>query len=133
MLFHISTTDGTPIYLQIVQQVKRMIASGMLKQGDELPAIRTLAERLVINHNTVAHAYRELEQQQIVEKRSTSGTFISSTGLKLMKRQKVQQLHESIDDLIAQSLQLSIPLEELGELVDQRIARHPSVGSLEKA
>ena len=133
MLFHISTTDGTPIYLQIVQQVKRMIASGMLKQGDELPAIRTLAERLVINHNTVAHAYRELEQQHIVEKRSTSGTFISSTGLKLMKRQKVQQLHESIDDLIAQSLQLSIPLEELGELVDQRIARHPSVGSLEKA
>jgi GntR family transcriptional regulator len=130
MLFHISTSDGTPIYLQIVQQVKRMVAAGTLKPGDELPAIRTLAEKLVINSHTVAHAYRELEYQQIVEKRSTSGTFISATGTKLLKKQRLQQLQKGVDDLIVESIHLSIPLEELAELVDKRIASHPSTTSV---
>jgi hypothetical protein len=58
---HISANDGLPIYLQIVNQVKYLVASGRLKPGEELPPIRVLAERLLINHNTVARANRELE------------------------------------------------------------------------
>jgi GntR family transcriptional regulator len=56
---HISAGDGVPIYLQIVNQVKYLVASGRLKAGEELPPIRTLAERLIVNPNTVARAYRE--------------------------------------------------------------------------
>ena len=61
MQIHISANDGVPIYLQIVNQVKYLIASGRLKSEDELPPIRVLADRLIINPNTVARAYRELE------------------------------------------------------------------------
>jgi GntR family transcriptional regulator len=66
---HIATNDGLPIYLQIVNQIKYAVASGRLAPGDELPPIRVLAERLLINPNTVARAYRELETAGIVEKR----------------------------------------------------------------
>jgi len=66
MQIHISTADGVPIYQQIVNQVKYLVSSGRLVAGEELPAIRTLAEKLVINPNTVARAYRELEAAGIV-------------------------------------------------------------------
>ena len=61
MQIHISPTDGVPIYLQIVNQVKYLVSSGRLAAGEELPPIRTLAEKLLVNPNTVARAYRELE------------------------------------------------------------------------
>ena len=61
MQIHITTADGVPIYQQIVNQVKYLVASGRLSPGDEMPPIRVLAERLIVNPNTVARAYRELE------------------------------------------------------------------------
>jgi GntR family transcriptional regulator len=67
MQIHISANDGVPIYLQIVNQVKYLVAAGRLSPGEELPPIRVLAERLVVNPNTVARAYRELESAGIVE------------------------------------------------------------------
>ena len=73
MQIHISPTDGVPIYLQIVNQVKLLVASGRMASGDELPPIRTLAEKLTINPNTVARAYRELEVAGVVTKRRTAG------------------------------------------------------------
>src|SRR4051812_31938674 len=79
MHIHLDTGDGrVPIYQQIVQQVKYLVASGRLAPGEELPPIRVLAERLVINPNTVARAYRELERAGVVNKRSTTGTFVSA-------------------------------------------------------
>src|SRR5207302_8634319 len=80
MLIHLDPGDGVPIYLQIVNQVKYLVAAGRLLPGEELPPIRVLAERLVINPNTVARAYRELERAGVVTKRSTTGTFVSSAG-----------------------------------------------------
>ena len=81
MRIHISSSDGVPIYLQIVNQVKYLVASGRLAPGEELPPIRVLAERLVVNPNTVARAYRELEAAGVVEKRRTAGTFVSEARL----------------------------------------------------
>ncbi len=80
MQIHISSSDGVPIYLQIVNQVKYLVASGRLTAGVELPPIRVLAERLLINPSTVARAYRELEMAGIVEKRRTAGTYVSDQG-----------------------------------------------------
>ena len=61
MRLHISLNDGVPIYIQIVNQIKYLMASGRLGPGDEVPAIRVLAEQLLINPNTVARAYRKLQ------------------------------------------------------------------------
>ena len=87
---HISPNDGVPIYLQIVNQVKYQVASGRLEPGEELPPIRVLAEQLVVNPNTVARAYRELEQAGVVTKRRTAGTYVSDTGSPLARRERLQ-------------------------------------------
>ena len=75
--FTFLSSDGVPIYLQIVNQVKYLVAVGRLAPGEELPPIRVLAEKLVVNPNTVARAYRELEAAGVVEKRRTAGTFVA--------------------------------------------------------
>ena len=69
---------GVPIYLQLVEQVKHAIETGALRPGDQLPSIRPLAEELVINANTVAKAYRELEREGVVELRQGAGAFIAN-------------------------------------------------------
>ena len=71
---------GVPIYLQLVEQVKHAIETGALRPGDQLPSIRPLAEELVINANTVAKAYRELERGGIVELRQGAGAFVADTA-----------------------------------------------------
>ena len=86
MQIHISATDGVPIYQQIVNQVKYLIASGRLAPGEEMPPIRVLAERLLVNPNTVARAYRELESAGVVEKRRTAGTYVSDAGSPLARK-----------------------------------------------
>src|ERR1700732_888718 len=83
MHIHLNAGDGVPIYLQIINQVKYLVASGRLAAGEELPPIRVLAERLLINPNTVARAYRDLERAGVVSKRSTTGTFVSAAGAAL--------------------------------------------------
>ena len=71
---------GVPIYLQLVEQVKHAIETGALQAGDQLPSIRPLAEELVINANTVAKAYRELEHEGVVELRQGAGAFVANTA-----------------------------------------------------
>lgn len=120
MHLHISANDGVPIYLQIVQQVKYLVAAGRLQPGDELPAIRTLAEQLVVNPNTVARAYRELEQAGVVTKRRTAGTYVSDAGSPLARRERVKILSERIDTLLAEAGQMNIEVEEVILLLRQR-------------
>ena len=78
MLFRPNPASGVPIYLQLMEQVKHGIETGALRPGDQLPGIRPLAEELVINPNTVAKAYRELEHEGVIELRHGAGAFVSA-------------------------------------------------------
>ena len=120
MQIHISANDGVPIYLQIVNQIKYLIASGRLKAEEELPPIRVLAERLIVNPNTVARAYRELEAAGLVEKRRTAGTYVSDQGSPLARRQRVKILSGRIDALLAEARQMDVHFDELIQLIEQR-------------
>ncbi len=122
MQLHISTNDGVPIYLQIVNQVKYLVASGRLEPGAELSPIRVLAEQLLINPNTVARAYRELEMAGIVEKRRTAGTYVSEQGSPLARRARLKILSERVDALLAEAGQMDVGYEELMKLFEQRYA-----------
>jgi GntR family transcriptional regulator len=118
---HINANDGVPIYLQIVNQVKYLVASGRLAPGAEMPPIRVLAERLLINPNTVARAYRELETAGIVVKRRTAGTFVSEDASSpLARRERLKILTERIDALLAEARQMNVGLDEIVQLVRQR-------------
>jgi len=123
---HISTQDGMPIYQQIVRQVKNLIASGVLESGGELPSIRILAEQLLVNPNTVARAYRELEAKGFVEKRSTAGTFVTAGPSPLARREKLSLLLDRIDGLLSESHQMRVPIEDLVDMVCQRAKSYPS-------
>lgn len=120
MEIRISPQDGVPIYLQIVNQVKYLVASGRLDPGEELPAIRVLAERLAVNPNTVARAYRELEVAGVVEKRRTSGTYVSDAGSPLARRERLKIVGERVDALLAEARQLGVEFEELTELIRRK-------------
>src|SRR3954452_22027251 len=80
MLFRTNPSSGVPIYLQLMEQVKHAIETGALRPGDQLPGIRPLAEELVINPNTVAKAYRELEHDGVLELRHGAGAFVTRAG-----------------------------------------------------
>lgn len=119
---HISISDGVPIYLQIVNQVKFLVASGRLAAGEELPPIRGLAEQLLINPNTVARAYRDLEAAGIVEKRRTAGTYVSDQGSPLARRERVKILTERIDALLAEARHMDVSIEDVFKFIQQRHA-----------
>src|SRR3954466_4704467 len=120
MQIHISTADGVPIYLQIVNQIKYLVSSGRLTAGEELPPIRALAEQLVVNPNTVARAYRELEAAGMVEKRRTAGTYVSDQGSPLARRERLKILTERVDALLAEARQMDVSFEELVKLAERR-------------
>src|SRR4051794_22724671 len=120
MQIHISTADGVPIYLQIVNQIKYLVASGRLAAGDELPPIRALAEQLVVNPNTVARAYRELEAAGVVASRRTAGTYVSNAGSPLARRECLKVLTWRAEALLADARQMGVTTEEVRELVRRR-------------
>src|SRR5436190_6365941 len=129
MQLHISTKDGVPIYLQIVNQVKYLVAAGRLAAGQEIPPIRVLAEQLVVNPNTVAKAYHELEREGVVTKKHGSGTYISDNGSPLARRERVKILTQRIDALLAEARHMDVPLKEVIGLIHER---HDSLKPEEK-
>ncbi len=120
MHIHISPSNGVPIYRQIVDQVKHLIASARLVAGDELPPIRVLAQQLIINPNTVARGYRELETAGLLTKRQGAGTYVSDRGSPLARRERLRIVTEQVDALLAEARQLDVGVEEVIEIIRKR-------------
>jgi GntR family transcriptional regulator len=122
MEIRLSNSDGVPVYRQIVNQVKYMVASGRLQPGQELPPIRSLAERLVINPNTVVRAYSELQREGVVESRHGSGTYVSGVIIQPPSGSAPRELQPKIDSLLADAAHLNVDLEQVVGLVRERHA-----------
>lgn len=120
MKFRISDSDGVPIYVQIVNQVKYLVASGRLESGDQLPPVRKMAEQLIINPNTVARAYRELESAGVISSRRGSGAFVTGNGSPLARREQNKILNQRIDMFLTEARQMNVDIETLIRLVRQR-------------
>jgi GntR family transcriptional regulator len=120
MQLRISVQDGAPIYQQIIEQVKYLVAGGRLKPGDDVPPIRVLAEQLRINPNTVARAYLELEREGIFLMRQGFGTTVAEVKSPLPRREKLKILARTADALLADARHLNIPLPDVIELLRER-------------
>ena len=120
MHIEISLQDGVPIYRQIANQVKYLIASGQLQTDEELPAIRTLAEYLSITPNTVVKAYGTLENEGLVYKRRGAGTFVADTSSPLARREQRRILTQRADALLTDATQLNFSFEEVLDLLGKR-------------
>jgi GntR family transcriptional regulator len=103
VIFRVNSASGHPLYLQLMEQVRHAVETGVLQDGDVMPGIRTLAEELVISHNTVAKAYMELQHEGLLELRHGSGAYISAPrgakarSAKLLKAQT--RIRDIVDDL----------------------------------
>jgi len=115
-------SSGVPIYLQLMQQVRHAIETGALKPGEQLPSIRPLAEELVMNPNTVAKAYRELEHEGVIELRQGAGAFVSD---KAPTRESAERL-QAAQALVAQGIERlrsrGVTDDEIRRLVEAELA-----------
>ncbi len=127
MRIQVQFQSGVPVYLQIVQQVKSAAAGGTLRPGESLPSVRTLAEELRINRNTVARAYTELESDGVIETRQGSGCFLKANGESpLSKSVRQERLLAGIDALIVEAHHFGITDVELKRLLADRLTQNRS-------
>ena len=120
MLFQINFKSAKPVYLQLVDQVKTAVASGALRGGDPLPAIRPLAEELRVNRNTVAKAYTELERQGVVENLAGKGCFVRPGSSPYRKEVRRTLLADALDDAVIQAHHLQVGRADFLELAKER-------------
>ena len=119
----INLSDGVPIYRQIVNQVKYLVASGLIRPGEELPPIRTLALQLKVTPNTIVKAYGELEIAGIIHKRRGSGTFVSEgRPQQVTLRERRRVIEQRIDALLAEAHQLGFTEDDILRMVRERRA-----------
>ncbi len=120
----ISASSGVPVYLQIEQQIKQAIASGLLHSGDALPSTRRTAAELRINPNTVARAFQNLEREGIIRTVPGGGTFVASeAGLAsgLLKAEKLRRLRPLAQQFAVEAAQLRLSAEDTHKLLDSAL------------
>jgi GntR family transcriptional regulator len=100
MVIRLNPSSGVPIYLQIVEQIRHSIEIGALVEGDQLPAIRTLAEELVVSPNTVVKAYDELEQQGLIRLRHGAGAYIEKGNLAKSRLRRFRDASVVVKDTV---------------------------------
>jgi GntR family transcriptional regulator len=106
VIFRLNQSSGVPLYLQLMEQVKHAVETGALREGDQLPTIRSVAEDLVMNPNTVVRAYRELEHEGVLELKHGSGAFIKESGVGRARliRKAQSVLHAALERLMLSGL-----------------------------
>jgi GntR family transcriptional regulator len=122
MLFRPNPSLGVPIYLQLMEQVKHAIETGALRAGEQLQGIRPLAEELVINPNTVAKAYRELEHQGIIEIRHGAGAFVSEKALGRKLVDKLRAAQPVVANAVRHLRSAKLTDEEIRRLFEAELA-----------
>jgi GntR family transcriptional regulator len=118
----ITTGSGTPIYRQIVDQVRLAVATGALRPGDALPSVRGLAERLVINFNTVAKAYGELVRDGVLESLQAKGFFVAEKRQVYSEAERRRRLRQALDAFVQEAVFLDFSDDEIRQAVDDKLA-----------
>ena len=122
MIFRPNPALGVPIYLQLMEQIKHAIETGALRPGDQLPGMRPLAEELVMNPNTVAKAYRELEHAGIIELRHGAGAFVSENAGTRKLANKLRAGQEIVAAAVGKLRAQGLGEEEIRRLVEAELA-----------
>jgi len=117
----IETTSFVPIYEQIKKEIKRSVSLGVFKAHEPLPSIRDLASELIINPNTVARAYRELEMERFIYKKKGKGCYVSDISSSLIKKERMEILNNIFDEAIRETKRFNLELNEIKRLFEHRL------------
>lgn len=123
MQFRIDNASERPVYLQIIDQVKRDIALGRLVKEERLPTVRQLAQQLAINPNTIAKAYRQLEQEGIIVTKAGAGAFVASLDSHLSKAVRKRLICEQIEHIVVDAFHMQVDREVLVDWFNNAIEK----------
>ena len=118
-MIQIDPRSSTPIYEQIIQQLKELCLKGIMKPGDKLPSVRELATIIIANPNTVSKAYKELERDGVIETLRGRGTYISENAKKTLVEGKMTMIKEQLKQLIIDAHYAGVELEKLQEWIKE--------------
>ncbi|HEY4440264.1 MAG TPA: GntR family transcriptional regulator [Candidatus Elarobacter sp.] len=122
--FAVDPHGGSPIYVQLADQIKRAIAVGALAPGERLPTVKALAIDLKVNANTVARVYRELEQEGVIATAPGRGSFVRDAAtVEAAKRAAVDTVALAIDDAVREARSLGVTLPTVKTAVDASLVR----------
>jgi GntR family transcriptional regulator len=121
VIFKLNPVEGQPLYLQLMQQIRHAVETGVLQDGDLLPGIRTLAQELVVSHNTVAKAYSELAHEGLLELRHGSGAYIAAGQKFQIRSEKVLGAQTRIRSLVDELHGEGLSGEELRRLFESAL------------
>ena len=127
MLFTVNPSSRQPLYLQLIQQIRHAIETGVVQPGDSLPGIRTLAEQLVVSPNTVVKAYSELEHDGLLDLRHGSGAYIAAGRGTKSRSERVRRGQDRVRALVDRLLDDGLSEQEIQRLVEAELFyRNPS-------
>ena len=129
MVFKLNPRAGQPLYLQLMQQIRHAVETGVLQKGDQLPGIRTLAEEIVVSHTTVAKAYSELEHDGILELRHGSGAYILGNRGIRNRSEKVRLSQERVHELVEALRSDGLSAEEIRRLFEAELLHAEQYGT----
>lgn len=124
MDIRIDPDSAMPIYLQIVHAIKHQVATGRLKPGTQLPTVRELATALRVNPNTIARAYEQLDQDNVITTQQGRGTYVRERPDSAhLARMRQEQLKALLDSVLTQALSLGYTIEEIRDAFEAQLAR----------
>lgn len=123
MQFTIDTTSRTPIYRQLTRQIREGIARGKLRRDEQLPSVRDLSRTLVVNPNTIARVYTELERDGVLNTRPGMGVFVGQPKMELTKRARKERLVELLDQFLTEAVHLGFASDEVLDQVNGRVGQ----------
>ena len=122
LILQIDFRSGLPIYTQIVDQVQAQVAGGILKPGDQLPTVRALAEELRVNFNTVARAYRILDEARIISTQQGRGTYITEIPPpKITAKLRKESLQVLTERYISEAMRLEFTGDEISQMITEQL------------
>ncbi|NDI35559.1 GntR family transcriptional regulator [Chengkuizengella sediminis] len=119
MLVHIDQKSQTPIYEQIIKQIKELKVKGILQVNEKLPSVRELSSNLLVNPNTVSKAYQELERQEVIVTLRGKGTFISDQPVSNLDSKKMEELKNTLKQVLIEARYYGISKNQITEWLDE--------------
>jgi GntR family transcriptional regulator len=119
IFIRIESSSAVPIYRQVIDQIKYLVAMGTLRQGDKMPSVRQLASKLAVNQNTILKVYNQLCQEKILQIDRGNGTFVAVAAQTLPAAERRQIVSRLLGEAVVQAVHFEMGIEQLRELLDK--------------
>ena len=132
MIVNIDPKSSEAVFQQLMREIKSAIAGGACKPDEALPSVRQMASQVLINPNTVAKAYRELERENVLYTRQGSGVFVSQDAPEICREESRETLRQRLRQVVSESRRAGIKDDALRQAFDEALKRNTSEGTSER-